>query len=366
MTRLVLLMICAALVACSEGDAKQKKGDAKAAPPVPVTVIEVAPREVPVVFEAVGRTEGSREVQVRARVAGILEKQLYTEGDRVKAGATLFQIERAPFEIDLQQNKAALAQEKARYELAKQDYERLKALADRRAISQREADQAASALQQSVAAVQLAEARVRQSALNLSYTTVEAPIGGVTGRAQQSIGSLVAPNNDTAMLTSLTRTDPIWVRFALSEAEFASLRARDTAAPEVRIEMADGRPYAESGRLNFSGSTVDASLGTVQMRAEFKNAELRILPGQYVRVQVIAGNQRAIVVPQAAVQQNESGRYVWLLDAEGKAAQRAIRAGNWVGNDWVVLDGLKPGEKVIIDNLVRLRQGAPVQAKAAG
>jgi len=366
MTRLVLLMVCAALVACSEGDARQKKGDAKAAPPVPVTVIEVAPREVPVVFEAVGRTEGSREVQVRARVAGILEKQLYTEGDRVKAGATLFQIERAPFEIDLQQNKAALAQEKARYELAKQDYERLKALADRRAISQREADQASSALQQSVAAVQLAEARVRQSALNLSYTRVEAPIGGVTGRAQQSIGSLVAPNNDTAMLTTLTRSDPIWVRFALSEAEFASLRARETGAPEVKIEMANGQPYAESGRLNFSGSTVDASLGTVQMRAEFKNAGLRVLPGQYVRVQVIAGNQRAIVVPQAAVQQNESGRYVWLLDAEGKAAQRPIRAGSWVGNDWVVLDGLKPGEKVIVDNLVRLRQGAPVQAKAAG
>ena len=366
MTRLVLLMVCAALVACSEGDARQKKGDAKAAPPVPVTVIEVAPREVPVVFEAVGRTEGSREVQVRARVAGILEKQLYTEGDRVKAGATLFQIERAPFEIDLQQNKAALAQEKARYELAKQDYERLKALADRRAISQREADQASSALQQSVAAVQLAEARVRQSALNLSYTRVEAPIGGVTGRAQQSIGSLVAPNNDTAMLTTLTRSDPIWVRFALSEAEFASLRARETGAPEVKIEMANGQPYAESGRLNFSGSTVDASLGTVQMRAEFKNAGLRVLPGQYVRVQVIAGTQRAIVVPQAAVQQNESGRYVWLLDAEGKAAQRPIRTGNWVGNDWVVLDGLKPGEKVIVDNLVRLRQGAPVQAKAAG
>jgi len=367
MTRPLLALVCAALVACSEGDAKQKKDDAaKAAPAaVPVTVIEVAPREVPVVFEAVGRTEGSREVQLRARVSGILEKQLYTEGDRVKAGAILFQIERAPFEIDLQQNKAVLAQEQARYELAKQEYERLKALADRRAISQREADQAASALQQSVAAVQLAEARVRQSALNLSYTRVEAPIGGVTGRAQQSIGSLVAPNNDTAILTTLTRTDPIWVRFALSEAEFARLRARETAAPEVRIEMADGRRYAESGRLNFASSTVDASLGTVQMRAEFKNAGLQVLPGQYVRVQVIAGRQRAIVVPQAAVQQNESGRYVWLVDAEGKAAQRTIRAGNWVGNDWVVLEGLKPGEKVIIDNLVRLRQGAPVQAKPA-
>ncbi len=367
MTRRLLAIACAALVACSEGDAKQKKDDAaKAAPAaLPVTVIEIAPREVPVVFEAVGRTEGSREVQVRARVSGILEKQLYTEGDSVKAGAILFQIERAPFEIDLQQNKAALAQEKARYQLAQQDYERLKVLADRRAISQREADQAASALQQSVAAVQLTEARVRQSALNLSYTRVEAPIGGVTGRAQQSIGSLVAPNNDTAILTTLTRSDPIWVRFALSEAEFASLRTRETGVPEVRIEMADGRPYTESGRLNFASSSVDASLGTVQMRAEFKNAGLQVLPGQYVRVQVIAGKQRAIVVPQAAVQQNESGRYVWLVDAEGKAAQRTIRAGNWVGNDWVVLEGLRPGDKVITDNLVRLRQGAPVQAKPA-
>jgi membrane fusion protein (multidrug efflux system) len=367
MTRALLALLCTALVACSEGDAKQKKDDAaKGAPaPVAVTVIEVALREVPVIFEAVGRSEGSREVQVRARVSGILEKQRYTEGDRVKAGAVLFQIERAPFEIDLQQNKAALAQEKARYELARQDAERLKTLADRRAISQREADQAASALQQSVAAVQLAEARLRQSALNLSYTTVEAPIGGVTGRAQQSIGSLVAPNNDTAILTTLTRTDPIWVRFALSEAEFARLRSRERSTPEVKIQLADGRPYAESGRLNFASSTVDASLGTVQMRAELKNAGLQILPGQYVRVQVIAGEQRAIVVPQAAVQQNESGRYVWLVDGEGKAAQRTIRPGNWVGSDWVVLEGLQPGEKVITDNLVRLRQGAPVQPKPA-
>src|SRR5690349_1145356 len=285
MSRFLPILLALFVAACTQGDAKQQKegkapaaGGATAA--LPVSIVQVEQREVPVAFEAVGRTEGSREVQVRARVSGIVEKQLYTEGDRVKAGAILFQIERAPFEIDLQQNKAALAQEKARYELAKQDYERLKALADRRAISQREADQAASALQQGVAAVQLAEARVRQSALNLSYTRVEAPIGGVTGRAQQSIGSLVAPNNDTAILTTLTRTDPIWVRFALSEAEFARLRARETAAPEVRIEMADGRPYAESGRLNFASSTVDASLGTVQMRAEFKNAGLQVLPGQ--------------------------------------------------------------------------------------
>jgi membrane fusion protein, multidrug efflux system len=355
---------CIVLAACSQGDAKQGK-DAKAAPPpaLPVSVIEVAPRAVPVTFEAVGRTEGSREVQVRARVNGILEKQLYTEGDSVNAGDTLFKIERAPFEIDLQQSRAALAQEKARYELARQDAERLKGLADRRAISQREADQASSALQQSAAAVQLAQARVRQSELNLSYTTVDAPIAGVTGRAMQSIGSLVAPNGDSALLTTLTRTDPIWVRFALAEAEFAKLRARETGAPEVKMETADGSAYPETGKLNFSASTVDANLGTVQMRAEFPNAKLQALPGQYVRVRVIAGTQQAIVVPQAAVQQNEGGRFVWLVDDAGKATPRNIRAGNWVGRDWVVLEGLKPGDKVITDNLVRLRPGAAVQAK---
>ncbi len=354
------------LAGCSQGDARQGKDAAKAAPPaLVVSVVEVAPREVPVLFEAVGRTEGSREVQVRARVSGILERQLYAEGDSIKAGAPLFRIERAPFEIDLQQQRAALAQEKARLELAKQEFERLKGLADRRAISQREADQAASTLQQSEAAVQLARARVRQSELNLSYTAVEAPIGGVTGRAQQSIGSLVTPAADASLLTTIVRTDPIWVRFALSEAEFARLRARETKAPEVRIEMADGSVYAPAGRLNFAASTVDANLGTVQMRAEFPNADLNVLPGQYVRVQVIAGSQQAIVVPQNAVQQNEGGRFVWIVDGEGKAELRNIRAGNWVGKDWVVLDGLKPGEKVITDNLVRLRPGAPVQAKPA-
>ena len=354
----------AALAACSKGDAKQ---DPAAAPPAtPVTAIQVAPREVPVVFDAVGRTEGSREVQIRARVAGILEQQLYSEGDTVKAGAPLFRIERAPFEIDLDQQRAALSQETARQELAQQEFDRLKSLADRRAISQKELDQAASALRQSAAAMQMMKARVRQSELNLSYTTVDAPIAGVTGRAQQSIGSLVSPTADGSLLTTLVKTDPIWVRFALSEAEFARLRASESRKPEVKLELADGSAYAGAGRLNFSGSTVDAALGTVQMRAEFPNAKLQLLPGQYVRVQVVAGMQQAIVVPQSAVLQNETGRYVWLIGPEGKALQRNIRAGNWVGKDWVVLDGLKPGDSVIVDNLIRLRPGSPVQPKPAG
>ena len=363
----IALSVLVALIStgCSQGDAKQKKDDAKAAPPaLPVSVIEVAPREVPVSFEAVGRTEGSREVQVRARVAGILEKQLYNEGDSVQAGTVLFQIERAPFEIELAQARGTLAQERSREELAQKEAERLKLLADRRAISQKEADQAISAVSQSSGAVQVARARVRQAELNLSYTTVAAPIGGITGRAQQSIGSLVSPTNESAMLTTLTRGDPLWVRFALSEAEFATVRAADKAV-EVKLETADGRAYPQSAHVNFSGSTVDAATGTVQMRAEVPNRELALLPGQFVRVRVIAGSQQAIVVPQTAVMQNEGGRFVWLA-AEGKAVQRSIRAGNWLGKDWIVLEGLKAGDPVIVDNLVRLRPGAPVAPKKAG
>jgi membrane fusion protein (multidrug efflux system) len=367
MTRLLACLLCIAVAACSEGDAKQKNDAAKAAPAaLPVSVIEVAPREVPVVFEAVGRTEGSREVQVRARVAGIVEKQLYTEGDSVKAGAVLFQIERAPFEIELAQARGALAQEIAKESLAAQDYERLKGLADRRAISQKEADQAASGLEQERAAVQVARARLRQAELNLSYTTVTAPIGGMTGRAQQSIGSLVSPNNDTALLTTLTRGNPLWVRFSLAEPEYARVRSGEGKEAQVALELADGTRYSEPAKLNFSGSTVDANTGTVQMRAEVPNPRLELLPGQFVRVRITAGVERAIVVPQAAVLQNEGGRFVWVVGPDGKAVQRSIRAGNWVGKDWVVLEGLKGGDSVIVDNLARLRPGAAVAAKKAG
>ena len=367
MTRVLALVFVLFLNACSPGDAQEN--GAKGKPPagaggaLTVTAIDVAPREVPVAFDAVGRTEGSREVQVRARVAGVLEAQLFNEGDTVKAGTPLFRIERAPFEIELQQARASLAQETARKELAAQELARLRSLADRRAISQKEADQAASQARQSAAAAQMAQARVRQAELNLSYTNVKAPISGITGRAQQSVGALVQPNNESAVLTSMTRADPIWVRFALSESEYARLKNNESKAIEVRLQTADGTPYPQTGKLNFAGSTVDAQTGTVQMRAELPNARQLLLPGQYVRVQVVAGAQQAIVVPQSAVLQDQSGRFVWVAGADGKAVPRPIRAGSWVGSDWIVLEGLKAGETVIVDNLVRLRPGTPVQVQ---
>jgi membrane fusion protein, multidrug efflux system len=354
------------LAACSPGGAQDGKKAEAAPQAVAVTTIQAERRPVPVSFEAVGRTEGSRDVQVRARVAGIIERQLYNEGDAVKQGAPLFRIERAPYEIELAQARAALAQERARQELAQQEMERLKGLAERRAISQKEADQAASTARQSVAAVQMAQARLRQAELNLSYTTVNAPIGGITGRALQSVGTLVQPNNDSALLTTITRGDPIWVRFSLSEAEYSGLRGSGEKKADVSLQLANGKAYPAKGKLNFAGSTVDGTTGTVQMRAEFPNAEHQLLPGQYVRVRVVAGTQQAILVPQTAVLQNETGRFVWVAGGDGKASARNIRAGQWLGENWIVLEGLKAGEAVIVDNVARLRPGTPIQVKKAG
>jgi membrane fusion protein (multidrug efflux system) len=337
-------------------------------PPPAVNVIQVAPREVPVLVEAVGRTEGSKEVEVRARVSGILGSVLYSEGSPVRAGAPLFQIDRAPFEIALAQARAALAQERAKNEQTQREAERLKDLVAKKAISQREADDAASSFKTSNAAIQAAEAKVREAELNLSYTAVGAPIAGVTGRALRSQGSLVTAGTDSSLLTTLSQTDPLWVRFSLSEAERQVLNAGRAGGKnnEVRLLLPDGKTHPVKGRLNFSGSSVDTRLGTVQLRAEFANPGLGLLPGQFVRAQVVAGTQEAIVVPQSAVLQGDAGRFVWTLGPENKATPRPVETGAWLGPDWIIQKGLKAGDRVIVDNLLRLRPGVTVQPQAPG
>ena len=327
---------------------------------MPVAVVAARLSSVPVLLEAVGRAEGSKEVEVRARVTGLIEQQRYREGDRVKADAPLFVIERAPFEIALAQSRAALAQEQARLDQARREAKRLAPLAEQRAISQREFDDATSTLRFAEASVAQVQAQVRQAQLNLSYTRVGSPITGLTGRAEKSQGSLVSPTD--GLLTRVTQTDPIWVRFSFSESELARLRSGK--AGEVKLLSAEGKPLGASGKLNFEGSTVDPQLGTVQLRAEFANPDLVVLPGQFVRAQVNAGDERAYIVPQAAIINGERGKAVWTVK-DGKALPTPVEVGAWVGEGWAVRKGLAEGDSVIVDNLLKLRPGAPVAPHAA-
>ena len=343
--------------------AKGAPGAGGPPPPVPVTVQRVELQHVPISLGAVGQAEGSREVEIRSRVAGILEKRLYTEGAAVRAGSTLFVIDRAQYEIAVAQARAAVSQERARQEQAQREAERLKSLVQSRAISQREFDEAVSALKQATAAIEGAQAKLAEAQLNLSYTNVKAPINGVTGRAAKSEGSLVAAN--TELLTTLTQVNPIWVRFSVAEPDFERIRGADKRT-QVQILNQDGSVAAANGRLNFAGSTVDPKLGTVQLRAEFANPALKWLPGQFVKVQILAGEQQAFLVPQAAVVQTEQARMVWVAEADGTANMRPIQTANWIGSNWVVTGGLRPGDSVIVDNLMKLRPGATVQPHAPG
>ena len=356
---------CVSLVLLSACGKGADPAAGAAPPPLAVTLLKVAPRQVPLLVEAVGRTEGSKEVEVRSRVTGFVQKQLFAEGEAVRAGVPLYRIERAPFESALAQARATLNQDRARLEQAQREHARLQPLVLKKAISQREADDAATGLKQIEAAVQAAEARVRDAELNLSYTDVAAPIAGVTGRSLRSEGSLVNAGTDNSLLTTLTQTNPIWVRFSLSETEHAALRGNASKRAEVRLLMADNREYPARGRLNFAGSTVDSRLGTVQLRAEFANPDLALLPGQFVRTQLVVGLREAIVVPQAAVAQNDQGRFVWLIGPDGKALRRKVETGSWIGSDWIITDGLRAGEEVIVDNLVKLRPGVAVKAESA-
>ena len=345
----LLIPIVIALAACSNSNTPQ------AAKPgaMPVSVVEVQPVNLPSTIEVMAQTEGAKETEVRARVGGILVKRLYQEGVPVKAGQPMFQIDRAPYEN-------ALAEARAKADQTAREEARLKGLLTRQAISQKEYDDMASANA-------MAQATLRQAQLNLSWTTVTAPVAGVTGRANKSEGNLIAAN-DPAALTSIYQSNPMWVRFGISDSDTVALADGRLQAEDVRrveLLLPDGTVYAHPGKLNFLASTIDPTLGTQQLRAEFNNRDERLLPGQFVRIRLQVGERKGVfLVPQAAVVQTEQGRLVMTVDAENKVAPRPVQTAEWQGKDWVITKGLQAGDKIIIDNLMKLRPGAQVAPKA--
>ncbi|HTS86081.1 MAG TPA: efflux RND transporter periplasmic adaptor subunit [Usitatibacter sp.] len=355
---LVAALAALTLASCGKDDPK-----ANAPQALPVSTVKVATQKVPVSLESVGQAEGSREVEIRSRVSGILEKRIYEEGSPVTAGTVMFQVDPVPFELAVQEAKATLIQEKARSELADSDAKRLEPLAKEKAIAQRDYDTAVATAKTSEAAIAAAEAKLKEAELNLSYSTITAPISGITGRAQRSEGSLVTAGTDSALLTNLTQVNPIWVRFSLAEQDFNLMRGAERTA-HVQIIGNDNAVLADNGKLNFLASTVDPRLGTVQLRAEFPNANLRWLPGQFARVRILAGEQNAILVPQASILQNDQSRIVMVVGPDGKAQSRPVKISNWLGSDAIITSGLKDGDQVITDNLVKVRVGTLVQPKS--
>ncbi len=339
-----------ALCACSGNNAPP------AAPPaLPVSVVEMQPQNLPTVIEVMAQTEGARETEVRARVGGLLLKRLYAEGAPVKAGQPLFLIDPAPY-------ANALAEARARAEQTAREEARLKGLLAQQAISQKEFDDAASANA-------VAQASLHQAQLNLSWTTVTAPVAGTSGLTLKSEGNLVG-SSDATPLTLIYQTNPMWVRFGLSESEAANLpggQLKPGMVSAVELVLPDGSVYKQRGKLNFLATNIDTSLGTQQLRAEFDNKDGALRPGQFVRVRLLASERKGVfLVPQAAVVQTEQARLVMLAGADNTVVPRPVQAAEWQGSHWVVTQGLQAGDKVIVDNLMKLKPGASVAPHAPG
>ncbi len=334
-------------------------------PPMPVSVISVTPTSVPMRVEAVAQTEGASEVEIRPRVGGIILKKMFEEGAPVKAGQVMFQIDPAPYQIALEQARAQAAGQGARITQTSREAARLKDLLATQSISQREYDNATSDASISQASMQQAQANIKEAELNLSYTRVTAPVSGIAGRFQYSEGALVAPN--TSLLTTISQISPIWVRFSLSESELKSLGGHVNAqnAKEVTLVLPDGSEYAQKGKLNFTASQINPSLGTQELRATFANADKSLLPGQFVRARVTTGSQEGVfLVPQTAVNTGEQGNFVFIANAQNQAERRPVTVGAWQGTDWIILSGLNAGDKVITDNLIKLNMMPPGVAVA--
>ena len=339
-------------------------------PPMPeVTVLTVEPKDTPVTFEFVGSTASSQQVEVRARVNGFLDQRLYTEGAMVKQGQVMFEMDRKPFQAQLDAAKAALEEQKARLWTAQSNLKRVKPLAKANAVSQKELDDAQGTVNAAAASVEMAKADVETAKLNLGYTTIYAPVTGASSFARIQDGAYV--NEQSGPLTYVAQLDPIWVDFSISEDEMLSIREQkksgqlrtpEATALEVKLVLADGSVYPQTGRIFFADANYSTETGTFLLRATFSNPDGDLRPGQFVRVR-IEGSTRpdAVLIPQKAVLQGAQGHFVWIVDQEGKAQVRGVEVGSWQGDNWFITKGLARGDHVITDGLVRLSKGTPVK-----
>lgn len=366
--KMLLLVALVALVGCKDDNAQEQA--VKQAPMV--DAIKVVPQDIPLSFEYSARAQGSKETEVRARVGGILMKRNYVEGSKVNEGDILFQIDPEPFKVALDQANAKYAQNVANLKAAETQWERISKLFVERIVSEKSRDEARANLDVLKATSQLAQAEVDSAQLNLDYTTVKAPIGGITSLETQSEGSLIAVNST---LTNLTQLDPIYVIFSAAESEMFKLGsmverglivkpADDSHEIKATIKYSNGISYPHEGVINFINPTIDEKTGTLKLRAVFPNPDKKIMPGQFVRL-AIEGivRKNAFVVPQEAVMQSAKGSFLYRINGQGIVESVSVETGFITPNgDWIIDEGLKDDDVVIVNGLMKVRPGSPAKA----
>jgi membrane fusion protein (multidrug efflux system) len=365
------LLLIALLAGCGPSGGKPPAGGPGAAmPPPEVSVLTVAPERIALTTELPGRLEATRVAQVRARVAGIVLQRAFHEGSDVKAGEVLFRIDPAPFQATFSSAQAALAKAEANLAQANLKVQRYRPLVETNAISKQEYDDALTAQQQTNADVASGKATLDTARLNLGYATVTAPISGRIGRALVTEGALVGQGEATP-LAMVQQLDPIFVNLTQSSTELlrlkqalasGQLKSAGQGLAKVTLVTEDGRIYPQSGKLFFSDLTVDESSGAILMRAEFPNPQRALLPGMYVRARLEqAVNEQAITVPQQAVVRGTDGASVLLVGPDGKVSSQPVTADAVQDGKWVVSQGLKAGDRIIVEGLQKTKPGATVK-----
>jgi membrane fusion protein (multidrug efflux system) len=349
--------------ACNSGAAP---GGTPPPPEVAVQTVDASP--VPLDLTYTARTVGSREVEVRARVGGILIKRRYEEGRPVQQGQPMFLIDPEPVRARLASAQAEVAVAKARLEESRRERDRVLPLFEQNAVSQSRRDEVVSSFEVAQATLAAAESKLRTAQLDLEYTDVRAPISGLTSREVLSEGSLVSTDQTSSLLTRIVQVDPLYVEFAVPEAEATLIRSslgKGESALSVKLLLDGGQEHPEAAKLTFVDNAVELDSGTVRARAVLRNPEARLIPGQFIRARVEGVTLANVVsIPRKAVMSGPEGRFVWIVGKDEKVEIRPIQVGRNMGNDIVVTDGLAAGDRFIVEGVLKVQPGIAVSAVA--
>jgi membrane fusion protein, multidrug efflux system len=341
-----------------------------------VVAVTVEPKTIPVTAPFVAQTQSSHQVDVMARVNGFLEKICYKEGDSVREGQILFQIDRKPFQAQVDSVRAEVESRKAQLWTAKANLDRIKPLAEQNAVSKSDLDNAIGNYQAAEAGMAEAKARLQKAELDLGYTTIKSPVTGISGQSLMREGAYVAAGGPSAKLTYVAKLDPMWVDFSISQNESAKMRSDISKglmtrpknnAYSMTLELSDGSVYQQTGKLNFADPSLSRETGTYLVRGEISNPKGVLRPGMFVKA-IVKGLERpnAIQIPQKAVQQTPNGHVVYVASDKGVAELRPVVVGEWIGQDWIINSGLHSGDRVIVEGFQRLAPGTPVKVVLPG